>query len=135
MGRIKFMGSSHEHRLVKGDDFSGRLSEGLSRDVVFNSANSWTVDTEDAGLSEDAVAILVESGDVKDVTSLKRIPTNTHQQIFLALPSTEAASSEDEAPAAAADKTGDAKAAAGVGAGTGGTAAGGSTRGGARQGA
>lgn len=102
MAKIKFMGSSHVHNLAKGDDFGGRLSEGLSSDVTFNKENNWVVDSEEAGLSEEAVKILTESGDFKDVTDLKSVPANEHQKIFLGMGSTDKdatrALSQEEVP-------------------------------------
>lgn len=103
MAKIKYMGASHVHTLEKGDNFGGLLSEGLSSDVVFNRENSWVVDSDEAGLSEDAVAILVKSGDFKDVTGKSRIPTNLHQQIFLAMPKSEGSDEVEEEPVAASD--------------------------------
>ena len=96
MAKLKYMGSSHVHTLDKGDNFGGRLSEGLSSDVSFSRDNAWIVDTEEAGLSQEAVDVLTESGDFKDVTDAKRIPTNLHQQIFLGMAKSEASDSADE---------------------------------------
>lgn len=87
--KVKYMGSSHEHSLESGDDFGGRLSEGLSSTVVFNRDNNWIVDTDEAGLSSEAVEVMIESGDFKDVTDLKRIPSNENQKIFLGMGASE----------------------------------------------
>lgn len=87
--KLKFMGTSHEHHLDKGDDFGGRISEGIPQAVVFNRDNNWVVDTDEVGLSAEAAAVLTESGDFKDVTDLKRIPANEHQRIFMAMGASE----------------------------------------------
>lgn len=90
MGKqIKFMGSSHIHTLEKGDNFGGRLGEGIPKKVVFDTDNSWVVDAAEVGLTDAAVDVLIESGDFKDVTGMERIPTNLHQQIFLSMPASE----------------------------------------------
>lgn len=97
--KLKYMGASHVHTLGKGDDFGGRLGTPIPQDVVFSRENSWVVDTDEVGLSADAVAVLVEvKEDFKDVTGRERIPTNLHQQIFLGLPKSEASDdvSDDE---------------------------------------
>lgn len=96
MPKIKFMGSSHEHKLRKGDDFGGQLSEGLPNEVKFNRENNWVVDSDEAGLSEDAVKILVKTEDFKDVSDLKRVPTNVHQQVFLGMPKSEGGDDEGD---------------------------------------
>lgn len=98
MAKIKFMGSSHRHTLEKGDDFGGRLSEGIPKTVVFDKSNNWVVDSDEVGLSEDAVKILVDVGDVKDVSELKTIPPNEHQKIFLGMKSGEANEDADDEP-------------------------------------
>lgn len=107
--KVKFMGSSHEHTLDKGDNFGGRLGEGLPKKVVFNRDNGWVVDAAEVGLTDAAVAVLVESGDFKDVTDMERVPTNLHQQIFLQMPASEKVEgeeddSEDEEPVGASDE-------------------------------
>lgn len=90
MAKLKYMGSSHVHTLEKGDDFSGRLSEGIPKTVVFDQSNNWVVDSEESGLSEEAIKILTDVGDLKDVSDLKTIPANEHQKIFLGMKSGEA---------------------------------------------
>src|SRR5688572_4002801 len=96
MAKIKYMGASHRHLLKKGDDFGGRLAEGISSEVVFDRSNNWVVDTDDAGLSEDAVKVLVESGDFKDVSDRATIPPNEHQKIFLGMKSGEKVEDEEQ---------------------------------------
>lgn len=84
--KIKFMGSAHVQLLEKGENFGGRLAEGLSKDVTWNQGNDWIIDSEDAGLTDVQVdQILSDSDYFKDVTELERIPLNEHQKIFLAM--------------------------------------------------
>jgi hypothetical protein len=79
---IKYMGSSHERRVSKGETFDGRLPGGLDRDLVWNKANKWVVDVD--GMDSDALELLLEdTADFKDVTDLKRVPSNDHQKMFL----------------------------------------------------
>lgn len=79
---IKYMGTSDVHVLEKGEDWDGRLAQGLKSDLVFSKANKWVVDASD--LSDDAVELLLEDKDsFKDVTGMSRIPSNSHQQMFL----------------------------------------------------
>lgn len=85
---VKYMGTSDIHTLQKGEDFDGQLRDGLPKDLVFDKSNKWVVDVSD--LSEEAVTLLLEVSDgtpngkeFRDVTGLKRVPSNRHQQIFL----------------------------------------------------
>jgi hypothetical protein len=90
------MGMSHIHQLDKGYTFGGQLSEGIPKAVEFNRENGWVVDTEDAGLSDEAVALILADSDFKDVTDAKRVPTNLHQQTFLGMPKSEASDDSDD---------------------------------------
>lgn len=96
--KLKAMGSAHEHTLAEGDDFGGRVSTRLSKEVVFNRDNNWIVDTDEADISDEAAKVLVESGDFADVTDLERIPLNECQRIFYAM------KDPDEAVAAVAEE-------------------------------
>lgn len=84
--KIKYMGSADEAILKKGESFGGRLSEevALGKDVVWDQSNNWTLDTEEAGISQEFAELLLENdGDrFKDVTDLKRIPASQHQRLF-----------------------------------------------------
>lgn len=85
MGKVlKFMGSADVRTVPKGTDFGGQLKkeDAVQKDVVFNSSNHWMVDTDEAGLSTEQVDLLVESGDFKDVTDMKRVPVNDNQAMF-----------------------------------------------------
>lgn len=83
--KIKYMGSSHVHQLLAGDDFGGRLSTPLKEDVEFNEGNRWVVDAKKVGLSDSAVEILLDDPDFLDVSDLEMIPVNKNQQIFKGL--------------------------------------------------
>jgi hypothetical protein len=85
--KIKYMGSSHIRSIPKGESFGGRLAEPTTKDLEFNQDNFWVIDTEDVELSEDAVALLLEDPEFKDVSEMKRIPVNKHQAIFQAMKS------------------------------------------------
>lgn len=120
--KVKYMGTSDVHTLEKGEDWDGRLAEGLKSDLVFDKSNKWTVDVSD--LSDDAVELLLEDkASFKDVTGLARIPSNAHQQMFLGHKATAEANDENQNPSGSS----------GADAG-GGTTVGGSTRGGGRRG-
>jgi hypothetical protein len=121
--KIKFMGSAHVQLLEKGENFGGRLAEGLSKELRWDQSNNWIIDTDDASLTDEQVEIILEDSEYfADVTDLDRIPTNAHQRIFLAMTDkTEkredvpvlrdadraAASSEGEADESTAEKTED----------------------------
>lgn len=88
--KIKFMGSSHEHTLDKGDTFGGQLGEALPQNVVFSRENHWIVDSDEVGLSDAAIDVLTSTEDFKDVTDLQKIPTNLNQQMFLGMKGSDA---------------------------------------------
>lgn len=99
MAKIKYMGLADVRLLERGEDWSGRLADPLTSDLVFDRSNNWIVDTGEAGLSDEAVALLLEDSEFKDVSSLKRIPANQHQRTFLGFPAHEDAEDVlDEAP-------------------------------------
>ncbi len=83
--RIKFMGISHEHSLMQGDDFGGQLSEGLPQTIVFDRSNNWIVDAEETGLSDSAIEVLLNTSEFKDVSDMERIPLNRNQTTFLGM--------------------------------------------------
>lgn len=128
MAKIKYMGSADIRRIEKGERFGGRLAEGTSKDVEWSRENGFVVDTDDFGLSADAVSLLLSEPDFKDVTDASRIPVSLNEKIFggLSDPVT-----TDEVAASAVDTepvTGKKSGTAG-GAGGGGTTRGGSTGG------
>lgn len=81
--KIKYLGSSTVRRLEKGEDWGGRLAAPLETAVVFGDANRQLIDTDEAGLSDEAVELLLEDPDFKDVTDAKRIPSSLHEKMFL----------------------------------------------------
>lgn len=85
MAHLKYMGVADQAILKKGEDFGGRVSEGLASDVKFSRENNWTVDTAEAGITDDQVAALLDADPdrFRDVTDLKRIPSNLNQRTFL----------------------------------------------------
>jgi hypothetical protein len=85
MSAIKYMGYADVAKVEQGDKVGGRLSDGLTATLVFNKDNNWVVDTDELGLSEDEVGALLEADPdrFKDVTGLKRVPSNLHQRAFL----------------------------------------------------
>ena len=133
--RLKYMGSADVMRLNKGDDFGGRLSEGLSKEVVFDKSNNWVVDTDEAGLSEDAVTVLTdEDGNFKDVTDSSRVPSNLHQQMFMGHKKSVAADEVLTTSSSATDDAGGTTTGGSTGGTTGSTRSGG-TKGGSTRGA
>lgn len=85
MKKLKYMGMSHVHLLEQGDDFGGRLSEGIPQTVRFDRSNNWVVNTDEVGLTDAAVEVLLTDRSFKDVTDMKRIPLNRHQTTFLGM--------------------------------------------------
>lgn len=78
---VKYMGSSHVRVLEKGEDFDGRLADPLTDDLVWDQKNKWVVNVGE--LPTEAQDLLLEQPDFKDVSDLKRVPSNLHQQMFL----------------------------------------------------
>lgn len=137
MAKLKYMGSADKKTIRASDDFGGLLPGGFGVDFQFNAGNNWVVDSDDLGLSQEAVDLLVEHEDVKDVSDLKTVPPNKHQATFLGLKSREPAAvalgeDEDDVPNPKGDSgKGQNPPSSSGGAGAGGSTstAGGSTRG------
>lgn len=134
MSLVKYMGTADIRRLEKGEDFSGRLAEPITSDLEWSRDNRFIIDTDEAGLSPEAVELLLSEPDFKDVTDLKRIPTSLHEQIYGGLPPEDDPSTpEDESAGDAVQTetvTGEKSGSQPVGGGTatgGGTARGGRT--------
>jgi len=86
------MGSADVRKIEKGETWGGRLGTPLESTLVFSKENHWIVDSDEAGMSQVAVDLLLEDKEgFKDVTGLERLPTNLNQQLFQALPKTEKA--------------------------------------------
>jgi hypothetical protein len=79
------MGISDVRRVEAGENFGGRLAEPLSQDVQWDISNHWVVDTEEVGLPDDAVALLVSEDNFLDVTDLDVYPVNLCQSTFYGL--------------------------------------------------
>lgn len=100
MGTVKYMGSADVRILEKGETFAGRLGEPLSKGLVFSRENNWVVDSEEVGLSDAALALLLEekledgTPAFRDVSGKERVPTNLNQQMFLGMKKTEDADTE-----------------------------------------
>lgn len=83
MGKqIKYLGTAHIRLLEKGESWNKRLKDGLSKDVSWSIDNHFLVDTEEAGLSDDAVELLLEDPEFKDVTDLQRIPVSAAENLW-----------------------------------------------------
>lgn len=131
MPKIKYMGSSHEHSLEKGENIGGRVQDEavLGSRLVFNQENNWIIDTEEAGLHDDFVSALLEADpeSFQDITGKTRVPSNLNERIFLGHKKSVAA---DDTPNLVADGGEVQPGGSAVGDGTAGTAAvGGSTAG------
>lgn len=101
MAKIKYMGTSDYRVLEKGHDFGGQLADPLTKEVVWSPENNHLVDSDEAGLSAEAVELLlaVEGtvygegstlaegeqstartiAEFKDVTDMKTIPSSLNQ--------------------------------------------------------
>lgn len=84
MGRkIKYMGSSDIHFIDAGENWSGELAEPLSKRVQWDWDNNHVVDAEEAGLSDEALELLLEdSENFRDVTDLKRVPRGQADKLW-----------------------------------------------------
>lgn len=88
--RIKYMGNADVRRLEKGEDFGGRLGEPLDGEIEWNWDNNHVIDTDDhSSADEEFWNLLLEDPDFKNVTDLKRIPTNAAQQTWRGMPKSE----------------------------------------------
>lgn len=88
MPKIKYLGTAHVRRVDKGTDFGGRLAEPLTADIVWDLDHHHLVDTDDLGLSEEAVELLLEDPNFRDVSDLKRIPSSLGEQLWRGAPKT-----------------------------------------------
>lgn len=82
MAKIKYMGSADRRILAKGENFGGRLADPLEKEVVWDTNSAHLVDSDEAGLSTEAVELLLEDSNFKDVTDNKKIPASLNEQIF-----------------------------------------------------
>jgi hypothetical protein len=78
VAKVKYLGTADRVIIRKGEKFAGRLSEGTTQDLVWDGSNNHLLDTDEAGLSEEALALLLEDdARFKDVTDMKRIPSSS----------------------------------------------------------
>lgn len=111
MSKIKYLGTADVAVLEKGENFAGRLRDPLAQRVEWNVENGHVVDTDEVGLSDTAVELLLEDKDrFKDVTDLKRIPSSLNEQIFRGHSATKVADGEDDDDEVDEDTTGTAPA-------------------------
>lgn len=82
MAKIKYLGSSDRRIIPKGTDFDGRLATKTTQDVEFNKSNHFVVDSDDAGLSKEAVELLLEDKEFRDVTDAARVPSSLNERLF-----------------------------------------------------
>lgn len=82
MAKVKYMGSAHVRLIEAGENFGGRLATPLAETLRWDKNNDWILDTDEAGLSEEAVELLLSGNNFQDVTGLERVPVNQHQSIF-----------------------------------------------------
>lgn len=93
--RVKYMGTSDVRRIEKGADFGGQLSKeaALSVDLQWDWDNNHIIDTEEesfSDVSDEFWDLLLESGtEFKDVTDMRRVPTNGAQQMWKGAKKTE----------------------------------------------
>lgn len=83
MAKIKYLGTADRVVIKKGEKFAGRLADATTKDLVWDADNNHLIDSDEAGLSAEAVELLLEdTARFKDVTDLKRIPSSLNEQIF-----------------------------------------------------
>lgn len=80
MAKIKYLGSAQRRVLEKGEDFGGQLAKPLSSQVVWDNDNHYLVDSSEAGLSKEAVELLLVDDSFRDVEGLKTIPLSVAEQ-------------------------------------------------------
>lgn len=86
--QVKYMGLADVRKLEKGEDFGGRLNKdyALDRDIEWNWENNHVIDTDEVeGVDDEFWTLLLEEPDFKDVTDMKRIPTNEAQRTWRAM--------------------------------------------------
>lgn len=101
MAKIKYLGSADIVTLEKGENFGGRLAEPLTKKVEWRGDSGHLVDSDEVGLSEAALSLLLEDKErFKDVSDLQVYPTSVNEHTFRGLPKSTKADSE---PAAASE--------------------------------
>lgn len=85
--RIKYMGTSDVRRLEKGETFNGQLSDELALpvDLQWDDDNHFVINTDDdkfSDVDDEFWTLLLEEGEFKDVSDLKRIPPSEGQKLW-----------------------------------------------------
>lgn len=81
--KIQYRGTSDVVRILAGEDWGGRLADPISQKVEWNRKNNHLVSTDDVGLSDAAVELLLEDTDrFLDVTDREVIPINGWQKMW-----------------------------------------------------
>ena len=83
--KVKYMGSADVRLIEAGENFGGRLATPVAETLRWDKDNNWVVDTDEAGLSAEAVALLLQEAGFLDVSDKEVIPVNVHQSTFLGM--------------------------------------------------
>lgn len=133
--KIKYLGTSHARVLEKGETFNGRLPDGLPAELRWDNDNHFLVELDDKVPSE-AVELLLEDEQFKDVTDAKRIPISAAENLWYGVNDKSYAAEDPRVDAAGGlhregvDGAGASPSLTGASAtGTGGSTVGGSTKG------
>lgn len=88
MARVKYMGTSDVRYVPAGSDFGGRLTTPTQSDVVWDKHNNHVVNTDEVGLSPEAVQLLLTDTDFLDVSDLEVLPLSEGDKMFRGLSDT-----------------------------------------------
>lgn len=80
---IKYMGTSHIHRLEVGEDFGGQLAKPLEEDLEWNIDNHHVLEVD---LPKEAMELLLEEPGFIDVSDMERIPRSEAEDLYRPLP-------------------------------------------------
>ena len=97
---VKYIGTADIARLPVGENFSGRLAEPLKKEVQFDWGNDHVVDCHKAGMSAEAIELLLEDkARFVDVTGKKVRPVGANERLWRGVRETKVAIKDDEASA------------------------------------
>lgn len=82
MPRIKYMGTADVRYIQAGNDFGGRLATPTPKDVVWDQHNNFIVDTDELGLSSEAVELLLTDSEFLSVEGMEKIPLSEGDKMF-----------------------------------------------------
>jgi hypothetical protein len=104
--KIKYIGIADRAVLDEGEDFGGRLAKPLKKKIVWDWGNRHIVDAGKAGLSDEALELLL-ADDTRfiDVSNDKIVPLGLHEKTWKAM--REAPSEDTEEDDSADHETGD----------------------------